>query len=157
MAIIFKNWLIHSHSLEFPGWLWIIALLLTSGLPAFILYRRDRKKRLLTGEKKEEGDTNLISDPQDIQNQLKQWLTETAHEYISKKIYSFTIRYDDIDSELGLSHGSTKENITLVVFAHSTYDSSISSKNNYGEKTAQIYIPSPSHQKAAILRKLSEP
>jgi len=108
-CIIFWEWLKTIHSLEMPGWAWVIIALGISTMPVLIVFlimrQKKEKKKVLTGET-------------DVKNALRQWFRKRYVEHTFWAIMgdkNEIVHFSSLDQKLGLAPGSAKRYLEDVV------------------------------------------
>jgi hypothetical protein len=104
------RWLWSQHSLQLPGWLWVLIILVISIVPALLVFwitrRRFHKRK------------RLLANDTDIKNSLRQWFKQHScnnrwaepHEW-----NEFSVSFSDLDRQLGLASGGSMRLLEEVI------------------------------------------
>ena len=107
IAAFFWKWVKTTHSLEMPGWVWVLIVFGISTMPASIVFLIMRRKTKIRKE--------VFTDETDIKNALRQWFFQKYNSHWTSSGHRVAVNFDDLDQELGLVSGSTKKHIEDVI------------------------------------------
>jgi magnesium-transporting ATPase (P-type) len=102
-CIIFWKWLNTMHSLKTYGWLWILGLLLLSGLP-IILFFLIKKKQL----------RGIYTDENDIKNILGSQFRQVSIGRSGMPKTRLTIEFSYFDKSSNVKSGSSKKHLETI-------------------------------------------